>query len=138
MNLTYIKWDLIPWTAVFALVTAAVYIKMHYMNLKCIWCKYLFQIFTYFVYNQHKDLNLYSNIFTSTWFSSALSFSSKCLNNISTTFVELIQSGQETKLRGPKTLWRENLLFHWRKISYFNLTFSFFHSFAFYFPVSYT
>ena len=40
-------------------------------------------------------------------------------------FVELIQLGQDPKLRWPKTFWRENLVFHWRKISYLNFTYIF-------------
>ena len=31
--------------------------------------------------------------------------------------------GQGSKLRRPRTFWRENLVFHWRKISYFNFTY---------------
>ena len=51
----------------------------------------------------------------------ALSF--KSLNWISaTTFAEFIQFDQDPKLRRPRTFWRENLVFHWGKISYFNFT----------------
>ena len=39
-----------------------------------------------------------------------------------TIFAELIQFGQDPKLTRPRTFWRENLVFHWRKISCFNFT----------------
>ena len=45
----------------------------------------------------------------------------KNLNWISVTiFAELVQFGQGPKLWRPRPFWRENLVFHWRKISYFN------------------
>ena len=51
----------------------------------------------------------------------ALSF--KSLSWISaTTFAEVIQFGQNPKLRGPETFWGQNLVFHWRKTSYFKFT----------------
>ena len=34
-------------------------------------------------------------------------------------FAELIQFWQHLWCRRPKTFWRKNLMFHWRKISYF-------------------
>ena len=60
--------------------------------------------------------------------------SSKSLNWISATiFAEFIQFGQDLKLKRPRTFWRENSMFHWRKISsQFHLHFS--ASFPFYFP----
>ena len=48
----------------------------------------------------------------------------KSLNWIPVTiFAELIQFGQDPKLRRPRTFWRERLMFHWRIISYFNFTY---------------
>ena len=44
----------------------------------------------------------------------------KSLNLIcATAFVKFIQFGQDPKFRRPRAFWRENLVFHWRKISYF-------------------
>ena len=61
-----------------------------------------------------------SNIFTSTWFSSAQnSFITKFLVISATRFAELIQFWQDPKCRRNRTFWRKKLGFHWRKISYF-------------------
>ena len=50
----------------------------------------------------------------------------KSLNWISVTiFAEFIQFAQGPNLRRPRTFWKENLLFHWRKISYFSFTYIF-------------
>ena len=42
-----------------------------------------------------------------------------------TRFAEFIQFWQDRKCRMPRTFWRENLVFHWRKIWYFNFTYIF-------------
>ena len=48
----------------------------------------------------------------------------KSLNWISAKiFAELIQFGQDPKLRRPRSFWLKTLKFHWRKISYFNFTY---------------
>ena len=48
----------------------------------------------------------------------------KSLNWISAKiFAELIQFGQDPKLRRPRNFWLKTLKFHWRKISYFNFTY---------------
>ena len=60
------------------------------------------------------------NIFTSTWFSSAQnSFITKFLLISATRFAVLIQFWQDSKCRRNRTFRRKNLVFHWRKISYF-------------------
>ena len=48
----------------------------------------------------------------------------KSLNWISAKiFAELMQFGQDPKLRRPRNFWLKTLKFHWRKISYFNFTY---------------
>ena len=50
----------------------------------------------------------------------------KSLNWISATiFAELIRFGQDPKLRRLRTFWKENLVFHLKKISYFYFTYIF-------------
>ena len=50
----------------------------------------------------------------------------KILNWISATILAtLIRFGQDPKLRTTRTFWRENLVFPWRRILYFNLTYIF-------------
>ena len=54
----------------------------------------------------------------------ALSFqSSKWI--FATRFAEIMQFWQDPKCRRPRTFWRKNLVFHWKKILYFNFTYIF-------------
>ena len=60
-----------------------------------------------------------SNIFTSTWLSSAQSsFIPKFLVNFWDKITRA-QNWQDPKCRRNRTFWRKSLMFHWRKISYF-------------------